>query len=80
MTSQANAYKNLVSAPASGVECGGTGTRVTPGSTDTSILFQKLNPGTVSPCGGKMPLNGPPLTAPEMAKITSWIKSGAPNN
>jgi hypothetical protein len=80
MTSQDNAYKNLVNTPAAGLACGGMGTRVTPGHSDTSILFNKINPGTAAPCGSKMPLFGTPLLAEEAALIAGWINAGAKND
>ena len=80
MTSQDNAYKNLVNTPTAGLACGGMGTRVTPGHSDTSFMFNKINPGTAAPCGSKMPLFGPPLLAAEAALIAGWINAGAKND
>ena len=60
--------------------CGGT--RVVPGSPDTSYLVQKLE--QAKPCDGEhMPRAfelglAPPLTTDELATIRAWIQAGAP--
>jgi hypothetical protein len=50
--------------------------RVAPGNPDASYLVQKLE-GTAA-VGGRMPLNGPPLSADVIAVIRQWIAAGAP--
>src|SRR5215831_17690505 len=62
MTTQAAAYANLVNVPAAGIACGGRGIRVVPGMPDSSIMYLKISLDDPTPCGGKMPLGGPPLT------------------
>jgi hypothetical protein len=60
--------------------CGGV--RVTPGAPSNSYLVQKVS--DPSPCEGmRMPRAGnalppPPLSAQDIAVITSWIQAGAP--
>ncbi|MDP9001661.1 MAG: hypothetical protein M3O46_16300, partial [Myxococcota bacterium] len=79
MSSKATAYSNLVGVKAAGTACANTGeTRVVAGSPTTSLMYQMLNPAP--PCGMQMPRTGGPLTAPQIAQVSSWIASGAPNN
>jgi len=77
MTSQAAAYLNLVGIEAAGMFCGGKGVRVTPGSPKDSILYLKTDREDPAPCGSKMPLGGPPLSAADAALIQAWISAGA---
>lgn len=49
--------------------------RVDPGNPDQSYLIQKLE-GTAA-VGGRMPLNGTPLAAADIAAIRQWIVDGA---
>ena len=53
-------------------------TRVVPGDVANSYLIRKLE-GT-NTAGSRMPLGGPYLDAGTVARIKSWIASGAPNN
>jgi hypothetical protein len=80
MTTQANAYMNLVNTAAMGTQCGGKGTRVTPGNEMTSIMYLKVSLDDPTPCGSKMPLGLPPLSQDETDTIENWIKAGAMNN
>jgi hypothetical protein len=77
MTSQTTAYQNLVNAPAAGLACTGQGVRVTPGDPDASVMYLKVSLDDPSPCGSKMPLNGPPLSQADADLIENWIKNGA---
>jgi hypothetical protein len=80
MTTQATAFTNLVNTPAAGGSCAGRGTRVVPGSPNTSILFLKVDLTDPAPCGSKMPLGLPPLSQSDINLIGSWITAGAQNN
>lgn len=76
---EGDAYNALVNHPADEV-CGGK--RVVPGDPSSSYLIQKLT--QTMPCSGsRMPRPfevGPmmPLSADQIATITRWISSGAP--
>lgn len=70
-----NAYANLVNV-ASRQSTGAT--RVVPNDPAASYLIRKLE-GT-NTVGSRMPLGGPYLDAETMARIKSWITSGAPDN
>ena len=74
--SGSGAYAQLVSATSSAKP---TATRVVAGNPDESYLIQKVEglPGLV---GQRMPLNGPYLTAGQIAIIRRWIELGAQNN
>jgi polyvinyl alcohol dehydrogenase (cytochrome) len=81
MTSPAQAYLNLVNAPASGVGCAGAGLkRVIPGQPDSSVLLSKISSATPA-CGGVMP-PGSAVTVPQpvIDQVRAWILAGAPNN
>ena len=55
---------------------------IDPGDPGNSYLMPKLK-GTAATVGGiatRMPLNGPPLPADDLADIESWIQAGAPND
>jgi hypothetical protein len=80
MSTQATAFMNLVGVSAMGIACGGMGTRVVAGNANGSIMFEKIDPGTPAPCGSKMPLGLPPLTAAQANEIQSWINAGAMND
>ena len=80
MSTQALAFKDLVGVEAMGIACGGMGTRVVAGNAANSILFKKIDPAQPAPCGAKMPLGLPPLTAAQTAEIESWINGGALND
>jgi hypothetical protein len=80
MTTQALAYQNLVNQPTAGVACAGVGTRIVPGNHNASAMYLKVAPDLPAPCGSKMPLGLPPITADQAAALASWIDSGAPNN
>jgi hypothetical protein len=56
--------------------------RVKPGSANDSYMIHKLE-GTHLEVGGigmRMPMEGAPLTADEIAMIRHWIDAGAPDN
>lgn len=79
MSTPVFAYMSLVNAPATGPSCSGMGfTRVRPGDSTTSLLVTKLDV-TAPPCGAAMPIAGMLPTA-DVARISAWIDSGAPNN
>lgn len=70
-----NAFANLVNVASR--ESTGL-MRVAPGDAANSYLVRKLE-GTNN-VGARMPLGGPYLDADTLARIKSWIASGAPNN
>jgi hypothetical protein len=80
MSTKAVAFSDLVGVAASGVACGGDGTRVVAGNANNSILFKKVDPNQGSPCGSKMPLGLTPLTTAQADEISSWINAGALND
>ena len=80
MTTQANAFANLVNVAAGGGSCAGEGTRVVPRSSATSLLFLKVDPAVPAPCGSKMPLGLAPLSQDQVNLINSWITAGALDN
>lgn len=70
-----NAFANLVNVAA---RQSPSSLRVAPGDAANSYLIRKLE-GT-NTTGSRMPLGGPFLDSGTMARIKSWIMSGAPNN
>jgi hypothetical protein len=54
-------------------------TRVVPGNADASYIIHKLEGGP-NISGARMPLNGQPLSAGQVAIIRAWIDDGAPRN
>jgi hypothetical protein len=79
LSTKAMAFTNLVGVVASGSACGTSGkTRVVPGNSAMSLLPQMLT--ATPPCGMQMPRTGGPLTAAQIAQISSWIDGGALNN
>jgi hypothetical protein len=80
MSTQALAFKDLVGVEAMGIFCGGMGTRVVASNAGNSIMFKKVDPAQPAPCGSKMPLGLPPLTAAQTAEIEGWINAGALND
>jgi hypothetical protein len=80
MTTQANAYTNLVNTAAAGSACSGHGTRVVPNQPDSSILYLKISLDDPSPCGAKMPFGLAPLPQSEVTSIQDWILQGAKND
>ena len=80
MTTQANAYSNLVGVAAAGAACSGKGTRVVAKMPDSSIFYLKISDDDPTPCGGKMPLGEAPLSDDESDGIEAWINAGALNN
>lgn len=78
MSTQAKAHANLVNVIAQGSECTTPWNyvRVSPGSLDKSILYEKIAPG-VQTCGAKMPLDRAPLSRAELVLIADWILAGA---
>jgi hypothetical protein len=69
---EANAYALLVGVASSQVP---SLLRVDPGNPDDSYLIRKLE-GTQS-VGGRMPLNGVPLSTADIAVVRQWILDGA---
>ena len=55
-------------------EGGVSGTPLHPGKAETSLLVQRIKGAGELP---RMPMGGKPLTAEELASITSWIERGA---
>lgn len=81
MSSQSQAYSNLVNVAANGAACGGSGIkRVDPGRPDSSLLLDKISHATPA-CGTVMP-PGSDVTISQAAidQVRAWIASGAPNN
>jgi hypothetical protein len=70
-----NAFSNLVNVGA--LQSPGTA-RVAPGDATNSYLIRKLEGANIA--GSRMPLGGPFLDAATLARVKSWIASGAPNN
>jgi hypothetical protein len=70
-----NAFANLVNVGS--LQSPGTA-RVAPGNATNSYLIRKLEGADIA--GSRMPLGGPFLDAATIARIKSWINSGAPNN
>jgi hypothetical protein len=72
----ADAYDRLVNAPS--VRKAGA-ILIVPGDPDGSYLVQKVEgqPGII---GGRMPFNGPFLTAGQILILRRWIEIGAPRN
>ncbi|MCB1050072.1 MAG: hypothetical protein H6510_04115 [Acidobacteria bacterium] len=54
--------------------------RVKPGSSNTSYLYQKINPTGFSIFGGRMPDRRPSLSDADIETIRQWIDEGALNN
>lgn len=85
MTSQSNAFTNLVNVAAAGTSCATSGTaglkRVVPSDSAASLLYQKVDPDVGAPCGSKMPLGSVDgLDEASADMIKSWIDDGAKNN
>jgi hypothetical protein len=77
MATEAMAYTNLVGVKAAGPACAASGeTRVVAGNAANSLLYQKVSMAT-PPCGGRMPLNGTPLSGVDQQAIADWIDQGA---
>ena len=70
-----NSFANLVNVGA--LQSPGT-SRVVPGDPASSYLIRKLEGANIA--GSRMPLGGPFLDADTLARVKSWIASGAPNN
>lgn len=70
-----NSFSNLVNVASR--QSPGTA-RVAPGDPANSYLIRKLEGANIT--GSRMPLGGPYLDAETLARIKSWIMSGAPNN
>ena len=81
MSTEQQAYANLVGVKASGVSCGMSGlTRVVAGSAQTSLLFGKVESPlamTAAFCGDTMPDDGTTLTRTDVTLIQNWIDDGA---
>ncbi|MEM7281844.1 MAG: Ig-like domain-containing protein, partial [Pseudomonadota bacterium] len=69
---QGNSFAMLVDVPSVQVP---TLLRVDPGDPDNSYLIQKME-GSAS-VGGRMPLNGPPLSQATIDVVRSWVAAGA---
>lgn len=72
------AYEYLVDVPSTE----STLKRVQPGAPDESYMVHKIQ-GTQTEVGGgglRMPADGEPLTAAEIAMIRAWIAAGAKND
>jgi hypothetical protein len=84
MSTQTNAFNNLVEVNAMGAPngCAGKGVRVVPGHPDESILAEKVDPTLFSSlnCGVLMPQGGATLPESQIMEIENWITAGAPNN
>lgn len=95
MSTATVAYNSLVGVNAAGTGAGASGitcasvmpplVRVTPSSSATSLLFNKVHSKLVAapaPCGSPMPLPtaAASLTAAEVDLIAAWIDAGAMNN
>jgi len=81
MSSAAQAYSNLVNAPASGVSCSGSGLkRVLPNQPDSSLLLDKISHAT--PACGTVMRPGTVVTVPQslIDQVRAWILAGARNN
>jgi hypothetical protein len=82
MSSQANAFMNLVGKTATmgAAMCGGNGVRVVPMMSAKSVLYSKVSSTT---CGNRMPSSGmagvmgTPLSPANIATIKTWIDTGA---
>ena len=76
------AYDNLVGATPTNLAAQRDGLkRVTPGSTDKSLLFQKLVLSLAaahSEYGNTMPVGATPLTQGQVDFVKQWIEAGAP--
>jgi hypothetical protein len=80
MSTQANAYANLVGVKADGPACGTSGlTRVVAGNASASLMFEKVSEAK-PPCGARMPFNETPLTSAQQSEIENWINAGAMND
>jgi hypothetical protein len=76
MSTAAQAYSSLVSAPALGTACSATGLlRVAPGDPDNSLLVQKLE-AAMPICGQHMPPGGT-VPAEQLVQLRMWIERGA---
>jgi hypothetical protein len=81
MSSQSQAYSNLVNVTASGTGCSGSGIkRVDPSRPDSSLLLDKISHVTPA-CGTVMPPGTEvTLSQAQIDQVRAWIASGAPNN
>ena len=77
--SSGNTFGNTVDIPSAQLP---SMNRITPGDPAQSYLVHKIN-GTQTSVGGtgsRMPLGRAALSSTQIATITAWITSGAPNN
>jgi hypothetical protein len=72
----ASAYANLVGVPSFEVP---SQLRVAAGAPDDSYLWIKVTSLTPA-IGDRMPLDRPPLSAADLARIQTWILAGAPRD
>jgi hypothetical protein len=82
LSTQDNAYTNLVGVLAAGTACGTSGlSRVVAGNAAQSLLYNKLNAkatGVAAPCGSPEPEGAAPALSPtDMGMIERWINAGA---
>jgi polyvinyl alcohol dehydrogenase (cytochrome) len=81
LSSQAQAYQNMVNVTATGAACGSSGAkRIEPGNPGASLLLEKISSATPR-CGTVMPPGGS-VTVPAdlIEQVRAWIAAGAPNN
>jgi len=76
MSSEANAFMNLVgkTATLAPTGCGGNSVRVVPMMSAKSVLYSKVSGAT---CGVRMPSGMAALSAANIATIKTWIDTGA---
>lgn len=73
MTTEADAYQNLVRVPAAGC----AGFRVEPRRPEASVLWHKIAPNEIT-CGSKMPPAVGSVPRPAADLVRAWISAGAP--
>lgn len=75
------AFAQLVNRPALNVGASDDALlRVKPGDPDHSFLVLKLRDHVPVAYGVRMPANGAPPTADELAAVAAWVEGGAPND
>jgi glucose/arabinose dehydrogenase len=75
MKTKSIAYDNLVDEPSTSTGPCKNRTRVTPGTSNTSLIWQKVTHTNL--CGTKMPPTGSGLTTSEVKTLEDWINGGA---
>lgn len=71
------AYAALMNKSSSSSQCDGM-PLLMPGEPDKSLFLLKFS--EPAPCGARMPLGGAQLSAAQLARVRSWITSGAKND